>query len=280
MADHSRSVRIVVTSDLHYDPTGSLTSPRAIRALVGEIEGEEPDAVVIAGDLAHGLDLFSRCLACFDDLDVPVAVLAGNHDVWRDDNAGLSSLELWRSRLPETTRKAGAIWLESEVLRVGDVAVVGSMVWYDYSALDPAWPMAVEHITVIKRLLNNDAYWINWHYTDPEFAAELEAALAERLSWACQDDSVRAVAVVTHIPILEPQIMRKPHDQRWGISNAYFGNLTTGRVVLAQPKVRVVVSGHTHIGRSGWVERDGISPVECHVVPSDYRQPAYVVIDL
>ena len=55
MAGNKAPTRIAVTGDLHYDPSGQLTPPRMIRALVEEIRAEKPDAVIMAGDLAHGL---------------------------------------------------------------------------------------------------------------------------------------------------------------------------------------------------------------------------------
>ena len=87
--------------------------------------------------------------------------------------------------------------------------------------------------------------------------------------------------VVTHVPICEEQMCRKPGDRAWGFSNAYFGNLTLGRRVLAMPKVRVVVSGHTHIGREGVVTRPDVPdlpPVRVSVVDSEYNSPGYLVV--
>jgi 3',5'-cyclic AMP phosphodiesterase CpdA len=275
-----RLVRIAVTADLHYDPSGQLTPPYMVEALALEIQAEEPDAVIIAGDLAHGLTSFSACLACFRDFSVPVGVLAGNHDIWRDEKAGHSSAELWEKLLPEAVASAGAVWLEREALRIGDMAVVGSMVWYDYSAIDPAHAIPMAEIVEFKQLIHADAHWIDWERTDREFAAELNAALSERLAQTCGDRSIRAAVVATHTPILEEQLLRKPYDSFWGVSNAFFGNLTTGRAVLKEPKVRVVVSGHTHIGRKATARREGMPPIECYVVPSDYGSPAHVTIEI
>ena len=54
------------------------------------------------------------------------------------------------------------------------------------------------------------------------------------------------IVVATHVPLFEEQTFRKPRDYQWELSGAYFGNFTTGRDVLACPKVTHVVSGHTH----------------------------------
>lgn len=273
-------MRLAVTSDLHYDPAGHLTPPPLVRDLARAVAAERPDAVVLAGDLAHGLRAFRECVRCFADVGAPVAVLAGNHDVWRDDEAGVGSAELWGGALARVARAEGALWLEGEVLRVGDAAVVGSMAWYDYSAMDPTVRATPDEAALAKRFYNNDAAWVDWGRDDRDVARALADGLAATLARAAADPGVRAVAVVTHVPVLEEQMVRKPHDPRWGFSNAYFGHLTLGARVVAEPKVRAVVSGHTHGGREAVRERPGAPPVDVRVVGSDYGAPAYVVLEV
>lgn len=280
MDNPSQPVRIAITADLHYDPTGYLTSPSQITAMVEQIAAEAPDAVIIAGDLGHGRAVFEGCLACFADLPMPVGVITGNHDVWSDRKGGYSSLVLWKQLLPGVVKDAGFLWLEEENLYLRHVAVVGSMVWYDYSAIDPGISLSVGEIATQKMNLNNDAIKIDWPYTDPEFARILEAGLVERLARAAGSDAVTDILVVTHVPILEEQLVRKPSYPQWAISNAYFGNLTTGHKVLAEPKVRAVVSGHTHVGQHGSVRRVNSRPVSYTVVDSDYGRPEYVIVEL
>jgi hypothetical protein len=79
---------------------------------------------------------------------------------------------------------------------------------------------------------------------------------------------------------VEEQIVRKPQDRRWGLSNAYFGNLTLGREVMKQPKVRAIVSGHTHVGKEVRVARNDLSDVDVRVIDSDYGSPAYTMLTL
>lgn len=270
--------RIAVTSDLHFDATGQLTAPTTIETLVAEIRASEPAAVVLAGDLGHPLDNFRGCLAAFRSLRVPVAVLAGNHDVWRDDS-GFGSRELWGHGLADATREAGAIWLEGTELRVDDVAIVGSLGWYDYSGAPEHLRYPDEHFARIKGSLNNDAEMIDWPWTDVEFAWLLRQGLVSRLARLEKDDSVRALVVATHVPIFEAQMTRKPDNHEWELSNAYFGNLTTGAAVARYAKVRVVVSGHTHCGRRGIVQRAGAPPIDVRVVDSEYGRPAFVVVE-
>lgn len=101
----------------------------------------------------------------------------------------------------------------------------------------------------------------------------------ERTRQLEDDPTVHAVMVVTHVPIFRAQMLTKPGDRRWGISNAYFGNLTLGDRLIGIPKLRCVVSGHTHCGRDEIVERLGLPTLPVSVVASDYHRPAYVTID-
>ena len=272
-------VRVAVASDLHFDLAGHLTSPATVAALVEEIRAAEPAAVVLAGDLGHPLENFRRCLAAFQSIGVPVAVLAGNHDVWRDE-VGLGSRELWEHGLADVTRDAGMLWLEDAELRIGDVAVVGSMAWYDYSAAPEHLRFADKYYAAAKGSLNNDAEMIDWSWSDVNFARRLRQGLVSKLARLENDASIRSVLVATHVPIFEEQMTRKPGNHRWELSNAYFGNLRTGAAVARYAKVSTVVSGHTHCGRRGTIVREGAPPIEVHVVGSEYGRPTFVVVDL
>lgn len=268
-------VKIAVTSDLHRE----MTPEDDLRALVVRIAAERPDLTVLAGDLGTPLEQFVACLACFAEVPGVVAVLAGNHDVWAVQ--GRHSQALWERDLPAATRDADMLWLEeTEWLRDG-VAVVGSMAWYDYSAVDPTiQTYPPDHFARVKADYNNDARFIDWPWSDQEMAAHLGDTLTARLMRLEADPTVRGVLVVNHVPVFEAQMVRRPHDPRWGFSNAYFGNLTLGWRLLSARKLRAVVSSHTHVGRSGYVERADLpdDPLPVAVISSDYGAPGYVTI--
>ena len=267
--------RIAVTSDIHWDPSGAHTPPEKVLELTRQMADVEPDAVVIAGDLTHGLANFENCLAPFTALGLPLAVVPGNHDLWRAEE---TSEVLWTTALPRAARDAGAVWLDDANLVVGDVVIAGSIAWYDYSAVDPEFARPANQLGALKGSYNNDATWIDWKRSDPEFALEVCDALMTRIAAVAED--ARALLVVTHMPVVEEQMFRKPGDEPWGVSNAYFGNLTLGRRLLEVPKVTKIVSGHLHRERHAWVERDQGEPVEVFVIGSDYGAPAFIVIDI
>jgi 3',5'-cyclic AMP phosphodiesterase CpdA len=270
--------RIVITSDLHL----GITPEDVIRALVAQVAAEQPDLTVLAGDLGERIDNFVRCLGLFAGLHGQVGVLAGNHDVW--SRRGHGSQALFERELPQASREVGFLWLEDTVWSRDGVAVVGSLAWYDYSAADPELqPRPPEWYAANKGRYNMDAHLIDWPWTDGAVAQRLADGITERLVAIEGDPAIQAAVVVTHVPLVEAQISRKPGNARWGISNAYFGNLATGARVLAFPKVAAIVSGHTHVGRDATIPRPvaggGYASLRVSVVPSDYGAPAYVVVD-
>ncbi len=273
--------KIVVTSDPHL----GITPPEIVEVLATDIAAEQPHLTVLAGDLGEGLSNFIRCLALFRGLPGEVAVLAGNHDVWARE--GHSSQDLWERELPAAVRDAGMLWLEEAVWRREGVAVLGSLAWYDYSAVDARFAnVSPDEFAANKRRFNLDAKFVNWTWSDVAFATRLGDSLCARWEAVEQDPTVQAILLVTHVPIFEEQMCRQPDDPRWGYSNAYFGNLTLGRHILASCKLAAVVSGHTHFGREGVLPRPHAPTgatvpvaVPVAVLASDYGAPVYAVLD-
>jgi predicted phosphohydrolase len=266
--------RIIVTSDLHL----GITTEQQVWAHAEQIAHEQPDLTVLAGDLGEGLSNIRACLRLFAQLPGQVAVLMGNHDVWAYQHH--ASQTLWEELLPQVVRDAGMLWLEESAWIRDGVAVVGSMTWYDYSAVDPAVPPhSAAWFARHKRRYNNDSRFVTWKWSDPEAARILGDALVERVHRLEVDPTMQAVMVVTHVPILGAQMFSKPGDRRWGISNAYFGNLTLGARLIGMSKLRRVVSGHTHCGREESIERPGMPSLPVSVVASEYHRPAHVTVE-
>lgn len=265
--------RIVVTSDLHL----GITTAHELRALAERIAAEQPDLTVLAGDIGEGLMNIRACLRLFENLPGQVAVLMGNHDLWRH---GYDSQKLWDELLPGAVRDAGMIWLEDATWMRDDIAVVGSIAWYDYSGVDPVVPpYPPEWFAAYKAQYNPDAIYINWKWSDLAAAQMLGDALMERMRALEDNPAVRAVMVVTHVPLYRVQMFYKPGDLRWGTGSAYFGNMTLGERLLPLRKLRRVISGHTHIGREGTVARPDMPPLPVSVVDSDYHHPVYLMVE-
>jgi hypothetical protein len=262
--------RLAVTSDLHLPITPAATIADVARA----IAAFGPHAAVIAGDIAESLKDLAYCLQVFRlTVSCPVWVLAGNHDVWARD---ARSKRLWQELLPESVREAGCNWLEGTAFVQEGVAVAGTIAWYDYSGADATVDATPAIFAAEKPYYNPDATLIDWEWNDLQFAALVAQPFLDTLDRLEADAAVRQTVVVTHVPVLECQMSRRPDNRRWAFTNAYFGNLTLGKRILQRPKVTHIVSGHTHVERHGRMPGADGRTVEAWVLGSDYRRPAWL----
>lgn len=264
--------RVVVTSDLHL----GITPAETLEAHAAAIQHEGPDLTVLAGDIGEGLDRFRACLDIFRSLPGAVAVLAGNHDVWARN--GRRSADLWEHGLPDVTRAAGMLWLEDTVWSQAGLAVTGSIAWYDYSAAAPQLLKNDQFWAANKKRWNADGLFVDWKWSDAQFAADTGNKLVQRVARVEADPDVEAILVVTHVPLFEEQMLRKPDDKHWTFGNTYFGNFTLGERLLFARKLRCVISGHTHVPRDGLHPRGG-DPLPVKVINSDYGKPASIRFD-
>jgi predicted phosphohydrolase len=283
-------MRILITADLHYRPS----QREVFVAFADWVQAQQPDCLVIAGDVGHPLRLFRRALQLFARLDCPKLLLAGNHDLYRGE---VDSRTLWEQALPEATRDEGFVWLEDEVIRLPlggaqkfdfseevellahHVAIVGTMGWYDYSSRAPHLDLDDAALRAMKRLVNHDADYIDWPWSDVAMARYLGRRFAGRLRCAVDDPAVSQVIVVTHVPIFEQAVPNHPESEFWSLLRASMGNFTLGELVRCMPKVTQVVSGHIH--RAGrWTVPGDFGPIDFRLVGSQKAAPRAVVLDL
>jgi predicted phosphohydrolase len=271
-----RPVRVTVASDLHL----GITPASAIRSLAAATASGDPDVVVLAGDVGEGPSLWHQCLKVFADACPNAILLAlpGNHDLWARE--GASSRDLFANLLPSLARDAGFVWLEGNPLVRGGAAVAGSVAWYDYSAAEPGLDLGPAWYAAHRRELSVDGEAMDDGFDDREFAAARGRALLADLDALEADPEVRSVLVVTHVPILEEQLARRPWDREWAVRTAFFGNLTLGAEVLRRPRVTTLIAGHTHGGKRAQVYRGSLPPVTALVVGSDYGHPAAVTVEI
>jgi len=235
-------MRIVITADLHYRPAHR----RRHLAFAERIAHQRPDCLILAGDIGHPLRLFRRALELFEPLSCLKLLVTGNHDLYCSE---YGSRTLWESILPGAIRDAGFIWLEEETVRLGDLGVCGTMGWYDYSTSEPELALPDDAYPLLKPLVNHDADYIDWPWSDRAMARYLVRGFARRLADLEGNPSVRRILVVTHMPIFDEAIPSYPACERLSLLRAYMGNLALGEMVRLSEKVTHVVSGHLH--RSG-----------------------------
>jgi 3',5'-cyclic AMP phosphodiesterase CpdA len=269
------SVKLAFTADLHLP----ITADAVIIELAREIAAYQPQALVVAGDVSESLTDFNRGLQLLrEQVSVPIWVLAGNHDVWA--RPPHDSRQLWQEQLPKAVSAAGCHWLESTSFGLSGVAVTGTIAWYDYSAADPSVKASRLEFAQQKFHYNADALRIDWEWSDPEFAERVCVPFLSQLDLLQSDPAVRRIVVATHMPLVEDQMHREAGDPRWAFSNAYFGNLSLGQKVLTRHKVSHLISGHTHRGKQGRIERQDAPAVEAHTLASDYEKPVWLGLSI
>jgi 3',5'-cyclic AMP phosphodiesterase CpdA len=269
-------VIVAVASDLHL----GIASAGVLRSLASAVAARDPDAVVLAGDVAEGPSLFLEALRIFSGAlpEAALLVLPGNHDLWARE--GATSADLFSRLLPGLARDGGFRWLEGDPFAKGGTAVAGSVAWYDYSAAEPGLDLGPGWYASHRREIMADGREMDPDWDDRAFAAERSRALLADLDALEARPDVSRVLVVSHVPLLEEQVARKPWDPAWARGTAYFGNLTLGAEVLRRPKVVSLVSGHTHVGKRAVVYRRAGPPVTALVVGSDYGRPAFVTVEV
>src|SRR5947209_801241 len=180
-------LRLAVTADLHWGV--HRTGDAATGLLLDFLRQRPPDVLVLAGDVGAGAH-FGECLALFDDLPARKALVPGNHDVWvtADDPRG-DSLRVYREHLPGICSAHGFAYLDQGPLLLpeADLALVGSINWYDYSwSLDelrrrvPDWEARLRDKR-FTRGRHNDANYVRWPLDDVRFTAAVASALGRHL---------------------------------------------------------------------------------------------------
>jgi predicted phosphohydrolase len=256
MADE---LRLAWTADLHWGirPAGDA----ATRLLLEFLRAEPPDVLVLAGDLGAGAE-FAACLDHFADLPCRKALVPGNHDLWveADDPRG-DSLHVYREHLPRLCAERGFHYLDHGplVLESADLALCGSVNWYDYSwALDtlrrrvPDW----EERLLSKRFSrgrHNDGRFIRWPIDDLRFTAEVVATLERHVEESLT--RVGRVIVTTHHPPFYalgfPRLL-PPVTADGLLWDAFTGNRALeGYLERRAERISFAFCGHTHRAREG-----------------------------
>jgi len=275
-------LRLALTADLHWGirPAGD----EATRLLIDFLRKEQPDAFILAGDVGAG-DNFTSCLALFADLACPKALVPGNHDIWVEpqDPRG-DSLQVYRETLRRRCAEHGFHYLDGGPLLLpgGEVALVGSINWYDYSwSIDrlrgqlPDWEERLRS----KRFLrgqHNDARFVRWPLDDGRFTAQVVRTLEAHLEHALQQ--VGQVLVVTHHPPFYGLAFPRP-DATVSIDgllwDAFAGNQALEELLAQHAEhIPYVFSGHTHRARE-----NTLGPIRGYNIGGDYHYKRLLLLE-
>lgn len=291
------SVRLAVTSDLHFDHGRS-------RQLAEEVAGEISaagregrfDVLLVVGDTATSRgDALERGLERLA-FEGPKLQTLGNHELWSDTG---DTMELYDEVLPRRVRACGWVCLDQGPWVSGEVGVAGSVGWYDYG-FAPEYlgiprrfyeakiaPGSAEYYTAYRHLLTpeddippatrdivarwNDGRYIRWEQTDVGFTELLLSRLEGQL--AGLRGVSRVVCAVHHLPLREllPPLM----SPAWDFAKAYLGSSRFGELIGRYSNVSHVFSGHSHFPAE--VEVNGKQFV---ATGSGYRKKAWRIVEV
>ncbi|HEX3356810.1 MAG TPA: metallophosphoesterase [Tepidisphaeraceae bacterium] len=257
-------MRVLLTSDLHHNHTRS--RPLA-DDLIDQINQTPADILILIGDTAVLAD--NALDACLSRITFPGQKLfvPGNHELW--SHAGDTN-ELLTKTLPQRVESLGWHWLQSKPFITDQLAIVGSLGWYDYSFAQQNLgiprrfyeamisPGAAERLEEYAHLFNrtddisphareifarwNDGKFIRLNRTDEEFLNQLLAQLKDQLD--SLRDHPRILAAIHQLPFRE--LLPPPHTAQWDFAKAYLGSQRIGDLLLQYPNLTDLFCGHSH----------------------------------
>jgi len=278
----SASLRLAITADLHWDTHES--GDEATRLMLAFLRQQPPDVLILAGDVGAG-DHFEECLTLFDDFTCRKALVPGNHDIWVTDNdARGDSLQVYRDYLPKICGAHNFHYLDQGPLVIpgADLAVVGSINWYDYSwSIDQLrtrihdWEERLR-AKVFSRGRHNDSRFIRWPLDDGRFTAEVVTTLAQHLEDALAQ--VRQAVVVAHHPpfygLTFPRLL-PPITVDGLLWDAFSGNQQLETVLSRwNDRVPFVFCGHTHRARE-----NKLVNIQGYNIGGDYHFKRLLLLD-
>lgn len=207
------------------------------------------DVLLLGGDLGVDDVSFGGCLELFAGFPGRRFAIAGNHDVWVTGEG--DSWARYRG-LSALMKERGFHPLEDEPAVVGEVGLVGSLAWYDYSFRDDIG-VPLEHYRQKcdpeSGVIWSDARFVKWSFSDEEMTEWQLTRLGEHLK---QLQGVRSmVALLHHVPT--KQLLVHPRwmvPRRWRFANAFLGSERFARLLSGVTALRHVVNGHIHLARS------------------------------
>jgi len=259
-------MRILIVSDLHVEYS---EYNRYAVSMIGELAIDEcVDFIGICGDISGDYMQFDDALDELSTYGIPILFVPGNHDIWTtvDDTFSMEKLDWMRDY-------DGAHCLMRSPMVVDDIAIVGTMGWYDYSFADPELEYD-DDVYARKYCSATGREWMDGRFarfgmSDKDVADMFNRELESHLK---EVNDCRVKIVLTHFaPFLPVQKRAFPKPSYF---NAYGGNDGLGRVMLKYG-VDISVSGHLH--KNFDMMHRGI---RCYQTGIDYlHKPIYSLVD-
>lgn len=284
-------MRILVTADLHYNHG---KSRQLADDLIDQMNRVEADVLLVIGDTAaFDGPALETCLQRFS-FSGPRLFVAGNHELWTH---GADSYANFRVHLPARIRAMGWRWLQTDPFIADDIAIIGSVGWYDYSLASEMLgiprrfyeakisPGIADHDETFAHLRGddvpphardiiarwNDGKFVKLHRTDEQFLDELLNEMESQLE--ALRHSRRIIAAIHHLPF--PELLPPSRMGQLEFARAYLGSARIGQTLLRYPNVSHVLCGHSH-----FPARARVGAVDALNIGSGYRMKRFEVVEV
>lgn len=119
-------MKILATSDWHYPDF-----PERVKLIAERARELEADVLVVAGDISYDEGRMHEALGLFEDFPGKKLAVAGNHDLWVENEKGSSAKKY--KRMGKVLKEHGFHYLDRGPLVLDGTGFVGNVGWYDYS---------------------------------------------------------------------------------------------------------------------------------------------------
>ena len=257
-------MKILATSDLHI----GYPSSQSLKLLTEYVKKEQPDVVVISGDIYdyRGVNPFYELSNLEMDNDLPVVFCLGNHEfAWRDVEFTLNHYRFNGKHFPYVH------CLDTEgFVDIDGVRFVGNVLWYDGSLSDRGDKQ--------EKLNHIDESWLDSTINDFN-AVEENRKCVEQIKAGLKDYTGKSVLVTHTVPYWKLNLFN--FDMPCGVYNIYSGvkDLFKNDGI----NVDVAICGHTHRKTRLEYTEDG-KYIRCYNIGNEYIEKSgqllYEIIEL
>lgn len=239
-----------------------------LAAIKDRVEAIDPDVFIVAGDTSDHLSVVSRSLGLLRVENCENFYVAGNHDIWFEQDGGPGSLEKYSRILGEVCAEQRFHHLPDAPIILEDTAFVGSIGWYDYSFRREEMAIPIESYEgkEHKGAVWYDLFRVDWRFTDRE-ATDLFNRRIQYDIDSLPDRTERIVYVSHHLPFRELTVYKNRFP--WDFHSAFMGATSTGELLKSENRVVLTISGHSHVRT-----RATINGITALTVPLGYGRPA------
>lgn len=237
-------MRIAAVSDIHVLQDGS--DELLLTKIKERVEEIDPDVFVISGDISDRLDILSHSLSRLHCTKCINLFVAGNHDIWFEEEGGPGSLEKYSRLIGEVCEKNGFSHIPDSPVVWGEYAFVGSMGWYDYSfrRTDLDIPLQNYIQKEYRGAVWYDLFRVDWSFTDIE-ATDLFNRKLEYDLRTLSGEIKHVIYISHHLPFRDLTIYK--NKLPWDFHGAFMGAESTGQIIMSDERVGLSISGHSHI---------------------------------